>query len=116
MGYLCGCVISRTDINDDGFGKGLREFSKSEKAKVEFLLKSFPPYYSNTIENILSKVNYGYDDVAWKLKEYVSARQKGQRSPMQGTGLLGDPTVLKQPQTPEIMIMTIESVVITVSK
>jgi hypothetical protein len=46
-------IISRADLkNDDGFGKGLKEFSKSDKAKAEFLLKSFPPYYSNTIENI----------------------------------------------------------------
>jgi hypothetical protein len=50
-------VISRANINDDGFGKGLGEFSKSEKVKVEFLLKSFPLYYSNTIENIRSKDN-----------------------------------------------------------
>jgi hypothetical protein len=61
-------IISQADLtNDDGFGKGLKEFSKSDKAKAEFLLKPFPPYYSNTIENIRSKDNYGYD-VARKLK------------------------------------------------
>jgi hypothetical protein len=73
----------------------LKEFSKSDKAKAESLLKSFPPYYSNTIENIRSKDNYGYDDVARKLKEYVPARQKSQRPRTQGTGSSDDPTVLK---------------------
>jgi hypothetical protein len=69
-------IISRADLtNDDGFGKGLKGFSKSDKAKAEFLLKSFPPYYSNTIENIRLKDNYGYGDVARKLKEYVPACQ-----------------------------------------
>jgi hypothetical protein len=89
-------IISRADLtNDDGFGKGLKEFSKSDKAKAEFLLKSFPPYYSNTIENIRSKDNYGYDDAARKLKEYVPARQKSQRPRTQGTGSSDDPIVLK---------------------
>jgi hypothetical protein len=73
----------------------LKEFSKSDKAKAEFLLKSFPPYYPNTIEDIRSKDNYGYDDVARKLKEYVPARQKDQRPRMQGAGSSDDPIVLK---------------------
>jgi hypothetical protein len=80
-------IISRADLkNDDGFGKGLKEFSKSDKAKAEFPLKSSPPYYSSTIKNIRSKDNYGYDDVARKLKEYVPARQKSQRPRTQETG------------------------------
>lgn len=46
-------IISRVDLtNDDGFGKGLKEFAGSDKAKTEFLLRSFPPFYANTIENI----------------------------------------------------------------
>jgi hypothetical protein len=94
-------IISRADLtNDDGFGKGLKEFSKSDKAKAEFLLKSFPPYYSNTIENIRSKDNYGYGDVARKLKEYVPARQKSQRPRTQGTGSSDDPIVLKTTSDP----------------
>jgi hypothetical protein len=73
----------------------LKEFSKSDKAKAESLLKSFPPYYSNTIENIRSKDNYGYGDVARKLRKYVPARQKGQRPHTQGTGSSHDPIVVK---------------------
>jgi hypothetical protein len=73
----------------------LKEFSKSDTEKAEFLLKSFPPYYSNTIENIRFKDNYGYDDVAQKLKEYVPARQESQRPRTQGAGSSDDPIVLK---------------------
>jgi len=40
---------------DDGFGSALQQMAKSEKAKVEFLLDSLPPFYSNTVENIKSK-------------------------------------------------------------
>jgi hypothetical protein len=70
-------IISRAGLtNDDGFGKGLKEFSKSDKAKEEFLLKSFPPYYSKTIENIRSKDNYGYDDAARKLKNMYQLDKK----------------------------------------
>jgi transposase InsO family protein len=89
-------IISRADLtNDDGFGKGLKEFSKSDKAKAEFLLKSFPPFYSNTVENIRSKDKYGYDDIARKLKEYVPNRQKSHRSRTPGSSPSDDPIVLK---------------------
>jgi hypothetical protein len=57
-------VISRADINNDRFGKGLRGSSTSKKANVEFLLKPFPQDYSNTIETIQSQDNYGYDNTA----------------------------------------------------
>jgi hypothetical protein len=70
-------VISRLDLvagNDDGFGEGLQKFSKSDKAKAEFLLKSLLAFYSNTIENIRAK-DYCYDNVARKLKEYIPMRQ-----------------------------------------
>jgi hypothetical protein len=59
-------VISRADLvagNDDGFGEGLQKFSKSDKAKAEFLLKSLPAFNANTVENIRAK-DYGYDDAA----------------------------------------------------
>ena len=74
-------VISRADLTaakDDGFGDGLQRFAKSDRAKSEFLLKSLPAYYSNTVENIRAK-DHDYDDVARKLREYVPARQKGSR-------------------------------------
>jgi len=51
-------VISRADLTaaeDDGFGAGLQKFAKSDRAKSEFLLKSLPAYYSNTVENIRQK-------------------------------------------------------------
>ena len=67
-------VISRTDLSKDtGFGKGLLEFSKCDKAKAEFLLRSLPTYYSNNVENIRVK-GYGYDDVVKRIKEFVPAR------------------------------------------
>jgi hypothetical protein len=45
--------MSRADLNsDDGFGRGLKGISKSDKAKAEFLLKSLPSSYPNTVENI----------------------------------------------------------------
>ena len=66
--------------NDDGFGDGLQRFAKSDKAKAEFLLRSVPSFYANTIENIRAK-DYGYDDVARKLREYISVKQKARKEP-----------------------------------
>jgi hypothetical protein len=62
-------------------GKGLREFALSDKAKAKFLLKSLPTFYANTIENVRAK-DYGYDDVARKLKEYIPMRQKSKKESM----------------------------------
>ena len=89
-------VIGRADLTaagDDGFGAGLQKFAKSDRAKAEFLLKSLPAYYSNTVENIRAK-DHGYDDVARKLREHVPARQKGSRR-KENTGTQDDPVVLK---------------------
>jgi len=73
-------VITRADLgNDDGFGTGLKALSKSDRAKAEFLLRSLPPCYSNTVENIRLK-EYGYEDVARKLREYIPHKQKGWRT------------------------------------
>ena len=87
-------VISRADLSkDNGFGKGLLEFSKSDTVKAEFLLKSLPHFYSNTVENIRAK-DYGYDDVARKLREFVPARQqRSRREKPEGTA--ENPVVLK---------------------
>jgi len=66
----------RLDLTkDDEFGAALQSFTKSEKAKTEFLLDSLPPFYSNTVENINSK-DGNYDDTIRKLIEYVPMRQK----------------------------------------
>jgi hypothetical protein len=63
--------MSRADLNSDyGFVRGLKEFSMSDKAEAEFLLKPLPPFYANTAENIREK-DHEYDDVALKLKEYI---------------------------------------------
>jgi len=73
----CRGMISQADLtNDDGFGQGLKAISRSDQARTEFLLKSLPPFYSNTVENIRAK-NHEYNDVVKKLKEYVPQRQKG---------------------------------------
>jgi len=86
-------IISRVELDkDDGFGKGLKNFAGSDKAKTEFLLRSFPAFYANTIENIKSK-EPTYDDAVRKLKEYVPARQKGSKRKEAGTQ--EDPVVLK---------------------
>ena len=75
--HTCRGVMSRADLtNDDGFGQGLKAISMSDQAKTEFLLKSLPPFYYNTVENIRAK-DYGYYDVVRKLMEYVPQRQKG---------------------------------------
>jgi len=72
-------VIGRADlVKDTGFGRGLLYFSKCEQAKTEFLLKSLPAYYASTIESIRSR-EQTYDDAARKIKEYITARQKGQQ-------------------------------------
>jgi len=86
-------IISRVELDtDDGFGKGLKNFAGRDKAKTEFLLRSFPAFYANTIENIKSK-EPTYDDAVRKLKEYVPARQKGGKRKEAGTQ--EDPVVLK---------------------
>jgi hypothetical protein len=90
-------VVSRADLTtDDGFGKGLREFASSDKAKAEFLLKSLPTVYANTIENVRAK-DYGYDDVARKLKEYIPMRQKSKKGSMKNDteGSAENPIILK---------------------
>jgi hypothetical protein len=49
-------VICKADLgNNDRFGKALVHLLKLKKAKIEFLLRSLPLYYRNTIENIQSK-------------------------------------------------------------
>jgi hypothetical protein len=74
-------VISRIDLGatqDDRFGQGLRFFSRSNKAKAEYLLMSIPPFYANIVENIRAKENK-YDNVVHKLKDYVAAQQKSRK-------------------------------------
>ena len=69
-------TTARLDLTkDDGFGNGLQLLAKSEKAKVEFLLDSLPPFYWNTVENIKSKEE-SYDDTIRKLIQYIPLRQK----------------------------------------
>ena len=64
-------IISRYDTTgDDGFGEALKLLAKSGKAKAEFLLRSLPSFYSNTVENIRAK-DYTYDDVVRKLREFI---------------------------------------------
>jgi len=86
-------MIARVELDkDDRFGKGLKNFSESDKAKTEFLLRSFPAFYPNTIENIKSK-EPTYDDAVRKLREYIPARQKGGRR--KEASMQEDPVVLK---------------------
>ena len=84
-------ITARLDLTTDkGFGTALQYMAKDELAKVEFLLDSLPPYYSNTVENIKSK-DVSYDNVIRKLIQYVPLRQKGRK---QGE-TKEDPVVLK---------------------
>jgi len=72
-------ITARLDLtNDKGFGTALQYMAKDELVKVEFLLDSLPPYYSNTVENIKSK-NVSYNDVVRKLIQYAPLRQKGRK-------------------------------------
>jgi len=83
-------ITTRLDLaNDKGFGTGLQHIAKDELAKVEFLLDSLPPFYSNTVENIKSK-DISYDDVIRKLIQYIPQRQKGRKG-----GNTDEPVVLK---------------------
>jgi len=67
-------IISRVNLtDDDGFGEGLKNFAKSDSAKTEILLRSFLPFYPNTIENIKSKEPTD-DDTIRKLCEYIPMR------------------------------------------
>ena len=87
-------VIMRADLTeDDGFGKGLKEFAKSDTAKAEFLLRSFPPFYANTIENIRAK-EHKYDDAVRKLKQFISAKQRTRKGKVD-EGTMDNPVVLK---------------------
>ena len=87
-------MINRVDLtNDDGFGQGLKIFAKSVKAKTEFLLRSIPQFYSNTLEYIRTKEYDSYEQVAKKLREYILQRQKGKISTGKGTQEV--PVVLK---------------------
>ena len=89
-------ITARLDLTkDDGFGTALQQLAKSEKAKVEFLLDSLPPFYSNTIENIKSKEK-SYDDTICKLIQYIPLRQKSRRQ----NGTKEDPVVLKTEKKP----------------
>jgi len=84
-------ITARLDLTkDDGFGSAPQQMAKSEKAKVEFLLDSLPPFYSNTVENIKSKEE-SYDDTIRKLIQYVPLRQKSRKQ----EGTKEDPVVLK---------------------
>lgn len=65
--------------NDDRFGAGLEAFAGSDKAKTEFLLRSFPSVYCNTIAKIKSK-DHGYDSTMGKLKEYIAMPEKGKKN------------------------------------
>jgi len=47
-------LLYRTDQRLQDFTPALQKFAKSDSAKTEFLLRSFPPFYANTIENIKS--------------------------------------------------------------
>lgn len=89
-------VIGRADLTaagDDGFGEGLQKFTKSDRAKSEFLLISLLPYYFNTIENIWVK-DHRYDDVARRLKENIPQKLKGWR-PKVDEGSKENPVVLE---------------------
>ena len=69
----------RADLTeDDGFGKGLKEFAKSDTANAEFLLRSFPPFYAQTIEKIRAKV-HKYDDAVRILKQCISTKQRSRK-------------------------------------
>jgi hypothetical protein len=57
----------------------MKEFSKRNKAKAEFLSKSFPSVYANTVANIPEK-DHKYDMIARKIKEYISRKQTGRKS------------------------------------
>ena len=70
---FAGIIVRADLIKDDGFGEGLQKFAKSDTAKTEYLLRSLPSFYANTIEKIRAK-EYRYDDVSWKLREYISIR------------------------------------------
>lgn len=67
-------IIGRADITkNNGFGKGQKIRSKSNKAKTEFLLRLLYSYYSNTIENIRTK-DYNYDNTIRQLKKYILSK------------------------------------------
>jgi hypothetical protein len=90
-------VIIRADLvarNDDGFGEGPQRFVKSDKAKAEFLLKSIPAFYVNAVENIRA-MDYGYEDAAQKLKEYIPMRQKSKNGSKTDEGTVENPIILK---------------------
>ena len=87
-------MITNADtIQDDGFGKGLQQFALSESAKIEFLLRSVPAFYANTIENIRSKEYQDYDTVARKLKEYIKPKNPKKKNGSRNS--VDDPIVLK---------------------
>jgi len=74
--------LKLTSQNMKGHGIHLLEsfyegLANCNQAKAEFLLRSLPPFYSITVENIQTK-EYGYDNVVGKLKEYIPNRWKNE--------------------------------------
>jgi hypothetical protein len=50
-------IISRANLTtDEYFGKRLREYISSDKAKAEFLLKFSSIFYTKIIVNIMQKI------------------------------------------------------------
>lgn len=83
-------IINKADLmNDDRFGKRLKELSKSDTTKSEFLLKSLPLFHLNMVENIKTK-DHTYDDTTRKLREYIVPKKS-----LKLEGIQKNPIVLK---------------------
>lgn len=61
-------------INSNRFGWALKELSKLNTAKFEFLLWSLPFYYANTMENIRPK-DYSSNKTTRKLRKYILSKK-----------------------------------------
>ena len=58
------------------FGEAIAALSKCDQAKTEFLLKTFPPFYSILVAGIRNTEGYTYGDVCRRIRLHVPGRQQ----------------------------------------
>ena len=78
-----------------GFGEAIAALSKCDQAKTEFLLKTFPPFYSILVAGIRNTEGYTYGDVCRRIQLHVPGRQQEGRRGATDEGVKENPVVLR---------------------
>lgn len=94
--FMKSTLAGEFDEEVKEFGGALRKLAGCDRAKADFLLISLPPFYSNRVEKLRSKIEYTYGDISRQIRLYIPARQKGNRTkPEEFEGTREAPVVLK---------------------